>query len=370
MKYIFIGIWLIIIAIILFFIWFLFFYLQVPPLQISKDTPNEEKTKILDAYFKKLQSENKFNGTVFIKRKGDILLDNVYGYTDFKKDTPLSSKSSFRIASLSKNFTAAWIMLLKERNIIHYDDPITKYIKDFSYTTVTIRNLLQQTSGIPDIYIDLAKKNKNDISILSNKKAVDLIVNEKRKADFLPNEKFSYSNTNYIILAYIIELTSGQTFEDFMKDEFFIPLNMNSTRVWNLNSKTSNFEWKTEDFDNFEWEAQQILPDFIDGVAWDGGVFSNTNDLQIWVNFWEWNNIISKENIKEAFRVPTLNNGKKSSYWFGWFVSDKGMWHNGSWLGAKSMLIRNQESDDLIIIIDNSSNLFFQKIFQELSKIG
>ena len=258
-------------------------------------------------------------------------------------------------------------MFLKEKNKIDYDDLVSKYISDFPYKNVTIRHLLNQTSGIPDSYLDLAENVKDKIGILTNEKALKLIVESKLKANFEPNDKYEYSNTNYIILARIVELVSNQSFEDFMKNNIFIPLGMNNTRVWNLVSEDKTFKGKTNGFEDLAGEIREIKPTFVDGVAGDGGVFSSINDLIVWEKFWYKNELISDKNLKEAFKKPKLNDGTISNYGFGWvIVNEDIVMHNGAWLAANTYFVRNIKKKTSFVLLDNSSNLFFGKIIKNL----
>jgi len=349
-----------------FFAWFFIFFLKVPELKITQDMPESKKIELIDKWLDTLQAQNKFNGVVLFTKDGQSLLSKGYGFTNHKKDKKLTEHSSLRLASVSKQFTAAGTMLLKEKGAIGYDDLVSKYIKGFPYEKVTIRHLLNQTSGVPDIYMELADSHKENISILTNEIAVDLIVKEKREAEYPPNEIWQYSNTNYIILARLIEIISGLSFEEYMSKELFIPLGMVNTRVWNLKSKETTFLNKADDFENFEGIASPLESTFIDGVAGDGAVFSSSQDMLIWDAFWDKNSLLSPSNLAEAFKKPTLNNGKLSDYGFGWLVTDNGMWHNGSWLGARTIIVRNTKKKTCMVLIDNSSNVFFDEIIEEL----
>lgn len=357
----------IVVLVIGFFIWFFVFFLQVPELNIPKDTSEKEKIVLIDNWLEKLNSEKKFNGGILITKNGEPTLAKTYGFTNSEKTEKLNNNSSFRLASISKQFTAGGIMLLKEHGKIEYDDLVSKYISNFPYNNVTIRNLLNQTSGIPDSYLDLAEKVKDKIGILTNEKAIKLILETKPKANFKPNEKYEYSNTNYITLARIIELTSNQSFENFMKDNIFIPLEMNDTRVWNLISEDKSFIGKTDGFEDLAGEVREIKPTFIDGVSGDGAVFSSINDFVIWDKFWYENKLISSENLKEAFKRPTLNNGEKSNYGFGWvIINEDVVMHNGAWLASNTYFVRNIKKRTSYVLLDNSSNLFFDKIIKNI----
>ena len=358
--YIILGIAIIVVG---FFVWFFVFFLQVPELNIPKNSSEKEKIVLIDNWLEKLNSQRKFNGGILITKNGKPTLAKTYGFTNSKKNEKLNINSSFRLASISKQFTASGIMLLKEKEQINYDDLVSKYISNFPYHNVTIRNLLNQTSGIPDSYLDLAEKAKGKIGVLTNEKAIKLIIENKPKANFEPNEQYEYSNTNYIALARIIELVSNQSFENFMANNIFIPLGMNDTRVWNLISEDKTFKGKTDGFEDLAGEIREIKPTFIDGVAGDGGVFSSLDDFVIWDKFWYQNKLISNENLKEAFKRPTLNNGEKSNYGFGWvIIKDDVVMHNGAWLAANTYFVRNTKKKTSFVLLDNSSNLFFEKI--------
>lgn len=328
-----------------------------------------EKIESVDNWFSDLQEKNKFNGVVLLSKNGKALLCMGYGYTDYRKNKMLTNESSLRLASVSKQFTATGILLLAEKGKLKLDDNINSFIPDLPYENVTIRNLLNQTSGIPDIYLKLADKHKESINVLSNQLAIELIINEQRKAIFKPGEKSQYSNTNYIILARTIEIISNLSFEKFMKKEIFDPLGMNNTRVWNLLSEESTFPNKADDFDNKFWNLSEREPSFIDGVAGDGAVFASVNDMLIWDSFWYENQLISQPILEQAFKKPKLLNGKESDYGFGWVITENGMWHNGVWLGARTIIMRNTNEKTCTAIFDNSSNLFFDKILKELSKL-
>ena len=364
--YILLGVVLLVIG---FFAWFFLFFYKLPPLNIPQGSTEGEKIELIDTWLSKLQAENKFNGVVLFAKGGKELLAKGYGFADHKKTIPLSENSSLRLASVSKQFTAAGIMLLKEKGVLDYDDFVSAHIEDFPYKDVRIRHLLNQTSGIPDIYMELAEQKQKEIELLTNEIAVDMVIEENRQAVSAPNEQFQYSNTNYIILARLIEILSGLSFEEYMKAELFEPLGMKQTRVWNLMSQESTFEGKAGDLKNFNGKISELKPSYIDGVAGDGAVFCSAKDMLLWDSFWYENPLLSPSNLEEAFKEPVLNNGKTSDYGFGWVLTEKGMWHNGAWLGARTMISRNTQEKSCWVVLDNSSNVFFDKIIEELEAI-
>ncbi|TVZ56123.1 CubicO group peptidase (beta-lactamase class C family) [Lutibacter sp. Hel_I_33_5] len=371
--------WKIVIGVVVFVIlaiagfsyWFINYELKIDDLVISQEETTIVKVEKADEWLQKLQKDNKFNGAVLLIKNDTILLKKTYGFTDFTKSEKLTNNSSFRLASVSKQFTATGIMLLKEQGKLNFDDAIIKYLPSLTYSSVTIRNLLNHTSGVPDIYMDFPKKYKKEIGeVLTISKMVTLLAKEGKPLKNKPNEVYQYNNTGYVLLAAIIERISEKSFEDFMQVELFDKLNMKNTRVWNLVSKGSTFENKTKSFDNVMGETFDLKPGILDGIAGDGGIFSSIDDFVIWNQFWYKNDLLSEETMKEAYKMPVLNNGKESDYGFGWVITkNKAVWHNGSWLGARTLIVRNEQLKNCMVVLDNSSNVNKDNIANQLVKV-
>lgn len=339
---------------------------DLPSLEISRSATPEERSTRLDEWFTKLQTSNQFNGTVMIAQRGQPILAKGYGFTDFTKTTPLTADSSMRLGSVSKQFTGVAIMLLNKSGALSYDDPVTKYIPGFPYPNVSIRHLLNQTSGIPDNYLSLAQANKSSFTLLTNEIAVNQLIQAKQAALSPPNQEFKYSNTNYILLARIVEIISGSTFEDFMAKELFKPLGMNNSRVWHLAASTPSFPGKTSSIGRDGDTFVDLKPSFVDGVAGDGAVFSSANDMLIWDTFWYDDRLLSITEKAQAFTKPVLKNGETSNYGFGWLVDEDYVAHDGAWLGARTMIIRYPQGKALIALMDNSSNEQLNEIAQAI----
>ncbi|WP_086029564.1 serine hydrolase domain-containing protein [Tenacibaculum holothuriorum] len=343
----------------------------IEPLDIITSDSQIEKVEKANKWLAQLQEDDKFNGAVLLVKNDSVLLKNTYGFTDASRKEKLTNQSSFRLASVSKQFTALGIMLLKEQGKLSFDDSITKFLPELPYKNVTVRNLLHHTSGIPDVYMDFPKKYKEEIGeVLTVSKMIELLAKENLPLKNQPNEKHVYNNTGYVLLAGIIEKVSGKSFEDFMKVELFDKLQMKNTRIWNLVSKTKDFSNKTASFENVLGEIIELKPGVLDGVAGDGSVFSSIDDFVIWNQFWYKNALISEETKKEAFTKPILNDGSESNYGFGWvIINEDSHWHNGSWLGAKTIIIRNEKLKNCIVVLDNSDSWNVDTIARELVKV-
>lgn len=344
---------------------------SIKDLEISKEDSKSIKIEKVDEWLQQMHDEHKFNGGVLLIKKGEVLFKKTYGYTDYKRSKELTPSSSFRLASVSKQFTATGIMLLKEQGKLDFDDSITKYLPKLKYKEATIRNLLNHTSGIPDAYMDFPEQFAHEIG---TELQISEVVTFLEKADLpleaTPNDRFQYSNTGYVLLAAVIERVSNSSFEEFMGKELFQPLGMKNTRVWNLVSPDKTFDNKTGSFENFSGTITELPPTIFDGLSGDGGIFSSLNDFIIWDQFWLENNLLSEGTMNEAFKKPILNNGSLSNYGFGWTVFDNGgRFHNGSWLGARTFIARNNVSKNCIVVLDNSASQHTDYMGQQLAKV-
>lgn len=352
----------ILVTLILLTVLFIYIEKSLPKL----DSKGINKIDALHQWLKSLAQKGKFNGAILYIKNGNVLLEETYGYTSYTKEKRLDKNTKFRLASVSKQFTAFGIMLLKKEQALDYDELVTKYIPDFPYPETTIRHLLNQTSGISVNYYTLAKKHLNkENHILTNQNVVELLCEYPETPNVKPMQRFFYNNANYIVLARIIEIISYKSFEEYMKENVFEPLELQNTRVWNLKSET-----KFDDLKNtasgfkafFNMNLFPVKPIWIDGVAGDGAVFSSINDLKKWNEVWNGNSLLSEEELSEAFKKPKLRDGTLSEYGFGWVLQEKGMWHNGKYLAANSIIIRNPERRNCFVLLDNSSNNRFEKI--------
>jgi len=354
-----------VLLIVAFFTWFFVSYTSVPKLDISPSTDKTARAEKIDRYLAGLQADGKFNGAVLIARAGTPILMKTYGFTDHTLKTELDTKSSFRLASVSKQFTAAGILRAQQLGLLDIDNLVSDYLIGFPYTGVTVRHLINQTSGVPDKYMQLAQTHREEIGdTLSIKEVVELMTKYAPTVEGDPGDAYAYSNTGYVLLAAIVEATSGESFEAFMQSQLFDPLKMAQTRVFNHFSDAENFPKKTAGFRQVSSLTTPLTPGFLDGVAGDGGVFSSIEDFLIWDEFWNGNNdLIADSLLLQAFVSPTLNDGTKADYGFGWVLKASGNhWHNGAWLGANTLIKRYPSEKEVIVILDNSDNIRFDKI--------
>lgn len=351
---------IIISVVIAILIWALFLSLRIPSLDPPKDYSQSKKLNVIDKWLIKLNKNGKFNGTVLLAKNGSIVFENSYGLNADSNTSQFNNNSSFNLASVSKQFTAMGIVILKNKSLLNYDDELSKYIPELSfYEGITIRNLLHHTSGIPD-FMRLVIKSRDNEELLTVSEVISLYQNQRPKLNFNSGEKFQYSNTGYVFLTEIIERISEQKFSTFMSENIFIPLGMKDTQVFNLLSDTQlknrvyGYSYK---YWLFGGNKQPRDLNYFDGIAGDGGIYSSAHDLAIWNEALHEGKLVPNEIYEIAYRPAKLKNGTNSKYGFGWFLNDDNtVEHAGGWQGFTSFIYRNLENNDLIVILDNSSN--------------
>ncbi|MDB4392125.1 beta-lactamase family protein [bacterium] len=348
-------------------IYLVFDAMALPVLDVSPNDSTVNRIKKVDAWLRTTHESEKelvtFNGSVLIMKDQKVLLMKSWGYTDATNAVEIDPQTSMRLASVSKQFTAAAVLVLATQGKIVLDEPVKTYLDSFPYADVTVRHLLNMTSGVPDCYMELAEKHKDELGeVLSIQDVVKLIAKDPPERRAGVNEVYKYSNTSYVLLAALVEVASGQSFEEFTSKTLFEPLEMGNTRVWNLLSEDSSFPNKAGTF----IFSENLECGFIDGVAGDGGVFSSVEDFVIWEQFWRGNESVSSELLKQAFQSVKLKDGSVSDYGFGWVTADYGSWHNGSWMGARTYVIRDVKNGLFIVVLDNSSSISVDFIAEQL----
>ncbi|KAA6449174.1 serine hydrolase [Bacillus atrophaeus] len=327
----------------------------------------KNKKQNLENLFRTLGENNQLNGAILVAEKGEILYENSFGLADFITKRPLHNKSVFELASLSKPFTALGIILLEQQGKLSYDDLIERWLPALPYMGITIRHLLNHTSGLPD-YMDLFQHYWETDKIAVNKDVVNMLIKHQPPSYFPPNEGWLYSNTGYVLLAVIIEKISGLRFEDFMREALFHPLGMAGTRVYNRRLQNK------EVIPNYAYgyvydvhSGQYVLPDelaetnyvvFLDGIQGDGTVNSNIRDLYLFDQALYTEEIISQASKEQAFFPVQWNKEEKLGYGFGWLIQDspdKGriVSHDGSWPGYSTSMIRYTDHNRTLIYLSN-----------------
>lgn len=307
--------------------------------------------------FAEKHEEGEFNGVVVITQNGKITYKGAFGIADIETEEELTTKSIFNLASVSKQFTALCIMILSEKGKLEYDDAITKYLTELPYNNITIRHLLYHTSGLApyeDVVEDFWEGDEEE-DFITNNDLLKMYAKEEPKLVFKPSEKYEYSNTGYAFLASIVERVSKMSFEDFIKENVFEPLDLSNSFALRRPKKApkkvvQGFTYENEEYEDYSYN-------YLDGIVGDGNVFASAEDLATYAYALLEGKIVSEATLKEAFTVATLKNGEETEYGFGWelegvvFVS-----HTGAWEGYNTYLSIDLEENRIIVVLDNGDN--------------
>lgn len=341
-----------------FMILILFFTISACNSNSTVETVNE--IKIRDA-IDNICKYPYFNGSVFVANDGKIILKKGYGFADYEKKRPNTVDTIFRIASITKQFTAMSIMILNEKGDLNVSDPINKYIPGYpNGDKITIHNLLTNTSGIAEyINEELLKDTKHYYSPIN---LIHLFKDKPLK--FNPGEKYEYCNSNYVLLGYIIEKVSNMKYEDFVKENIFIPLKMKDTGYDHneqLPKKAIGYKYLN---DIMFAKADHINM----SVAYSGGALQSTiEDLYRWDQALYTNKLLKKESMNKIF-TPFLD-----SYGYGWLIIKSGekpiMRHAGRLDGVRTLIYRNVELKQTIIILSNSVNPDCMEIMDKIMAV-
>lgn len=327
----------------------------------------QQKAVKLDTFFKALQKNTGFNGTVLVAQYGKIIYKRAFGIANnFTKDQ-LSTRTPFQLASVSKQFTAVSILQLMEQGKLKLDDRVEQHIPGFPYdSSITIRSLLTHKSGLPN-YAYCLDKYYDKKAPLTNAKVVELFKKIKPGIDYHPNRQFHYNNTNYILLAYIVERISGKGFREYLKENIFIPAGMTESFVYDpahpelLKKSATGYQPKRSGL-------AVVGFDHLDGVTGDKGIYSTVEDMFLWDQALNSETVIKLSSLAEAF-TPQHTKPKvlTTNYGLGWRLKqlENGEWityHTGWWHGFKNYYLHNQKDNSAIIILGNMANHSLAKV--------
>ncbi len=316
-----------------------------------------------DSLFRSLLIKKGFNGNVLIGIHGNIIYKNAFGFSDLKTKKPLNIKSVFQIASVSKQFTAVAIMMLREQGTLNYTDTIQKFIPDFPYKNITIKQLLSHRSGLPNYMYFAGTYWKKKKEYLTNEQLLGIMIKNKPRPEFLPDRRFKYSNTGYAMLALIVERISGLPFDKFIEQNIFHPLGMTSTFVYTPKyRKTIEYETK-----GYNKNRRKAYEDFLDGVTGDKGIHSTVEDMFLWDQALYSEQLVKQSTLDEAYSPVSYDRKRGNNYGYGFRIDtladgSKIVYHGGWWRGYSSLFVRRLDDHTTIIILCNKVNWSFGEI--------
>lgn len=315
-----------------------------PPASTKKVTKQQAAANI-EAYLTACHEARVCNGSYLVLQNGKVVYRGAFGHAGDAAHTPLGTEMMFDIGSISKQFAAAAVLKLEEQRKLSLDDKIAKYLPTYPYADVTIRQLLNHTSGMPDILpIYTRKLRAGSIKgAVTGADVIDIINEEKLPLKSDPGSRFTYNNSGYLVLALVIEERTKQSFADYLDRQFFKPLGMKHSWV-RTEANDSKIAPRAYGFRAQPGAADQKrdqLPQVY--LRGPGGIYSTVDDLARWQNALLAGKVISAKSWAKATTPTILSDGKDYPYGYGLTLKPTAdgyarIWHSGHWRGFKSEL--------------------------------
>jgi CubicO group peptidase (beta-lactamase class C family) len=325
-------------------------------------------------------------------RDGRVEYRKGFGLADLDARTPITPDTQFLLASVTKQFTAMAIMALAEQRKLQFDDSLAKFCPEFpDYAkTITIRNMLNHTTGLTEYHDLLAGKSyKNYFRSSKSPPAAHEFtaaealqaLSRQKKLRFPPGEKFEYSNSGYVVLGQIIERVSGKRYAEFLKETIFDPLGMRDTLV--VDERKPKVPRLALGYEkrNGQWQDISYTPE--NHVYGEDDVVSTVNDMYKWDQALYTELLVSRSTLEMAFTPGRTNDGKEirteilkrpNSYGFGWLISSldgsKDVEHSGGWAGYVTDILRVPGRYITAIVLSNSSNEKIPEIAEQMAEIA
>ena len=310
-------------------------------------------TAKVDALFQDFSQPGSPGASVVVIKRGKVVLAKGYGLANLEEKVPCGTNTNFRLASVTKQFTAMAVMMLAERRKLSLDERLTDVFPEFpAYgNQITLRHLLTHTSGLID-YEDAIPKG-TELPVLD--RDVLRLLMQQDKTYFPPGTRYRYSNSAFALLALIVEARSGNTFARFLKENIFRPLNMSHTLAYEqgLSVVPNRAYGYSPDGSGFKRTDQSLTS----SVLGDGGIYSSVADLYQWDQALYTDKLVTRKMLKLAFTPGPATEHTDTGYGFGWFVGQyrslQEIWHSGNSLGFTTRIARYPEKKFTVIILTN-----------------
>ncbi len=332
----------------------------------------QTKQQQLTTLFDTLSNRQNFNGCVLISDQGQVLLQSAYGIGAAGTEHHLTNESRFEIGSITKAFTAIAIMQLKEKGLIRYDDSLNRFLPELPFPHVAIKHLLSNTSGIEE-FLSWTEREIDISGTQSNASIIRTLSERKTPPLFMPGQDFHYCNTNYLLLASIVEIVSNMPFEEYLSENIFKPSGMQNTSVRAGYTRVSSLEYAYD----YSWDGSQnrlVRTDslkrytkYMSGIKGAYGIFTTTSDLFRWVAALSGYRLVSEATFNEAMTPFYIKGGTMMAeittgipYAAGWSIipdnsGSNNMFSSGKYGGYTSLVVRNSSTERTVILLSNSN---------------
>lgn len=321
----------------------------------------KDKKYGVERYFEKTWSEKNDNVAFLVAKNGQIIYENYMGYANKAKGEMIAKDTPLHIASVSKVLTSTAVLMLIDAKKITLDQKVTTLIKNFPYPDVTIQTLLNHRSGMKNYaYFTYENGNWDKKQTLTNEDIVKVMVDREIPLESKTDTRFSYCNTNYAMLALIIEKITGLSYPDAMKEMIFTPLGMTNTFVFDITKDRGNVA------PSYKGNNVEIGVDYLDGIYGDKNIYSTPRDLLKFDKARYAPFFLNADLLKKVYKGYSYESKGQRNYGLGvrMMEFDKGepfFYHNGWWHGNTSCFITLRKEKVSIIVL---SNKFTKKTYQ------
>jgi D-alanyl-D-alanine carboxypeptidase len=314
----------------------------------------------VDTYLQTQMHSRRIPGlSVAVVRNGSVILQRSYGLANVELDAPTSPGSVFEIGTLSKQFTAAAVMMLVQDGQVRLFDPIRSHMPELpgSWSYVTVRNLLTHTSGIPS-YTSVPGFNSARHTSITRKQILDSIASLPMRG--VPGEKWTASNTDYFLLALLIERVSGKSYSRFLTERIFQPVGMTSTRV---NDYTRPIEDRVDGYAlDDDSQPTLVISTHPTRLFGSGSIVSSVVDLARWESALARQTLLRPASLAEMGKPTKLYSGESTEYGFGWYVHPSSQWgtiveNSGGTAGFRSSIARYAADKTTVIVLTNRESV-------------
>lgn len=312
----------------------------------------------MTAHFFEPMLNGRFNGSILVAKDGVILFERYKGFRDIlhKKDS-INEHTPFHLASVSKTFTAMATLKLWQEGKLDIHDPVAKYLAGFPYPGVTVESLLNHRSGLHNYVHFMFKPFVNKHAFLNNGDVLQYIIDHSKDRDVFTgqaNRHFEYSNTNYALLALIIEKVSGLAYPEYLAKTFFQPLGMHDTYVCTRADADSGRYTAS-----YYQTGRLFRMEFLDLVYGDKNVYSTVRDMYKWDQALRGGMLFSKNVLDSAYSGYSFEKPGQRNYGLGWRMllipnGKKLIYHNGWWHGNRTVFVRMLDENATIIALSNN----------------
>lgn len=290
--------------------------------------------------------------SLLVMRDGEALVRRSYGMADLEAGTAAAPTSNYRLASVSKQFTAAAVLLLVQDGKLALDDRAGRWLPSLpdAADTVTIRHLLTHTSGLVD-YEDVMDpadtRQVHDADVLR-------LLQSQDHTYFIPGTGYRYSNSGYALLALIVERASGQRYAEFLRQRIFLPLGMENTVAFEDGISQVVHRAYGYSLENGTW--QRTDQSTTSAVLGDGGIYSSVDDLARWDAALYDDRLLRAESLRQAFAPATKTDDPDVEYGFGWRITGDSLWHSGETIGFRNVIVRYPGRRTTVVLLTNRND--------------